>query len=183
MATKAQHRSGLLAGTLLLSLTTASGAVAATGEELFIKRCAGCHMIGAGQLVGPDLKDVAKRRSEEWLLRFMKSPKAMFESGDAEAVALIKAYDVLMPDQILSEVEARDVLAFIAARSAPAQAAAAPAPVEPPPVAPAPTAAAGEVPPPAPEQDAGPPPWLVAPLVAALALTAWTLVRPKRKPG
>lgn len=179
MATKAQHHSGLLAGTLLLSLTTASGAVAATGEELFIKRCAGCHMIGAGQLVGPDLKDVAKRRSEDWLLRFMKSPRAMFESGDAEAVALIKAYDVLMPDQILSEVEARDVLAFIAARSAPAPAAPAPAPVE---ALPAPPPA-GAAPTPAPEPDAGPPPWLVAPLVAALALTAWTLVRPKRKPG
>lgn len=197
-----QQTRRLPAGALLLLMTSATAAAAATGEELFIKRCAGCHMIGAGALVGPDLKDVGKRRSEEWLLRFLKSPKAMFEAGDAEAVALIKAFPVLMPDTQLSEPEAREVLAFIALRStqtstqsspstsASTSTAAVPAVGDGGPVVAAPAAAPpapGDIaaaPPPSTEEgDGGPPSWQVGILVMALALTAWALVRPRRKQG
>lgn len=168
MATKLLPRRGLLLAVFCVLLAAAPAAFAASGEELFIKRCAGCHMIGAGALIGPDLKDVGTRRTADWLLRFIKSPKAMSDAGDADAVALIKAFPVLMPDTVLSDDEIKDVLAFIAARSAPP-------PAPPPPLEPAPKPAA-----PVTEERAGPPPWLVAPLIAALALTAWSLVRPRR---
>ena len=42
------------------------------GEEIFQGNCAGCHTIGKGTLVGPDLSGVTLRREENWLIRQIK---------------------------------------------------------------------------------------------------------------
>ena len=47
-----------------------------------------CHTIGGGRLVGPDLKDVTKRKDREWLEHFILNPKAVIDSGDAYALQL-----------------------------------------------------------------------------------------------
>ncbi len=102
---------------------------AATGEENYAKICAACHSIGGGRLVGPDLAGVTTRRSEEWLVKFIKSPKAMIDAGDADAVALFKEYNLVMPDPQYTEAEIKDIVAYLATKSG----AAAVAPTPPPP--------------------------------------------------
>lgn len=57
-------------------------------ENYFKNTCANCHSIGGPRKVGPDLKDVTARRDRSWLIRFMQSPIAMKDSGDADAVKL-----------------------------------------------------------------------------------------------
>jgi cytochrome c2 len=56
--------------------------------DFFQQRCVMCHTIGGGRLVGPDLKDVEKRKDLPWLMQFIQNPKAMIDSGDAYAVKL-----------------------------------------------------------------------------------------------
>lgn len=101
-----------------LAGTFAASANAATGEENFTKICGACHSIGGGKLVGPDLAGVTTRRTEEWLNKFIKSPKAMIDSGDATAVGLFKEFNLVMPDPAYSDVEIKDIVAYLATKSA-----------------------------------------------------------------
>jgi hypothetical protein len=63
--------------------------------------------------VGPDLHGVLERRDEAWVARFLKSPGALIDSGDAVATGLLKQFNgVRMPDQALSEDERAGLFAF-----------------------------------------------------------------------
>jgi len=84
-----------------------------SGKDIFQKSCAACHSIGAGRLVGPDLKGVSDRRAEDWLLKFIKSSDKLVKSGDKIAVALLAEYKMPMPDQALSDDQIRKVLAHV----------------------------------------------------------------------
>ncbi len=89
-----------------------------TGQALFIKACSTCHSIGGGDRVGPDLKDVARRRAPEWLRRFLMAPDSMRAEGDPLSVALADRYPgVVMPNLGLKENDVADVLAYIESRS------------------------------------------------------------------
>jgi len=75
---------------ILLSLFTAfsaSVALAQDGEALFNNNCKTCHS-PFEKVVGPALKGVENRHSEEWLLKWIKNSPGMIKSGDAEAVKL-----------------------------------------------------------------------------------------------
>jgi mono/diheme cytochrome c family protein len=85
----------------------------ADGKQLFEERCAACHHIGGGRLVGPDLVGVNDRRSESWLLSFIKSSQTVIKSGDAAAVALFNQFNFVMPDQALSDEQIKGILAYI----------------------------------------------------------------------
>ena len=57
---------GLLVGAgLVQAAPTRQDPVA--GEQAFKTKCAACHTIGGGKLVGPDLKEVTTRRDDAWL--------------------------------------------------------------------------------------------------------------------
>src|SRR3989304_2880125 len=74
-----------------------------SGKEIFQQRCAACHSIGGGRLVGPDLKGVNDKRPEDWLLKFIKSSEKLVKSGDKTAAALFEEFNKMpMPDQALS---------------------------------------------------------------------------------
>ncbi|MBI4347739.1 MAG: cytochrome c [Elusimicrobia bacterium] len=65
----------------------------------FRQNCFSCHTIGGGALTGPDLKDVSKRRTQDWATRFLLGPRRMIESGDSDAVKLRDEFrGVVMPD-------------------------------------------------------------------------------------
>jgi mono/diheme cytochrome c family protein len=84
------------------------------GEAIFKKTCIACHTIGSGRLVGPDLKDVTDKRSEDWLINFIKSSQNMIKSGDPEAVEIFNEYNKLvMLDQNLTDTQVKDVLLYI----------------------------------------------------------------------
>lgn len=84
-----------------------------SGKDIFQKSCAACHSIGAGRLVGPDLKGVNEKRPTDWLLKFIKSSDKLVKSGDKIAQALFDEYKMPMPDQALSDEQIKKVLAHI----------------------------------------------------------------------
>jgi cytochrome c551/c552 len=100
----------------------AEGPNAAEGKELFEQQgCPACHAIDR-IVVGPALKDVSKRRSEEWLLKWIKNNVKLRQSGDADANQLyadwggaaMNVYENLSDDQIKS------ILLYVEEASAPA---------------------------------------------------------------
>lgn len=88
------------------------------GEQLFKQKCAACHTIGGGKLIGPDLANVQTRRTEEWLIKFVQSSQSLINAGDSAAIELFNQYNkVVMPDQDLKVNEIKSILVFIAANS------------------------------------------------------------------
>jgi mono/diheme cytochrome c family protein len=88
----------------------------AEAAATFNKRCTACHTFGKGVKVGPDLKDVTKRRGREWLIKFIHASSTVINSGDATAVSLFAEFKKQrMPDWTdLSEKQINDILDFIA---------------------------------------------------------------------
>jgi len=103
----------LAALVIVLGVPTTASAQSALADFAV---CAACHTVGGGKLVGPDLAGVAERRSEEWLIAFIKSPKSMIDSGDETAKGLLAEHNnVLMPDNPqLDDARIRALLAHIA---------------------------------------------------------------------
>ncbi len=67
-------------------------------EAYFRQNCMSCHTVGGGRLVGPDLKNVSKRKDQEWLIEFVTNPKGLIDAGDAYALAMKDAArGVIMP--------------------------------------------------------------------------------------
>lgn len=89
------------------------------GEKLFKERCQVCHSIGKGKVVGPDLKNVANRRDEDWIIKFVQSPSALIESGDETAVKVFNEHDQIpMPDhKDLQDPDVKNIIAFISDKS------------------------------------------------------------------
>jgi len=76
-------------------------------EDLFARKCGSCHTVGKGVRVGPDLKDVAKRRSRAWLDAFVKAPSTFLDSDPDARNLLAEFKGVRMPDLGLSDADAR----------------------------------------------------------------------------
>ncbi|MDP7096983.1 MAG: cytochrome c [Rhodospirillales bacterium] len=89
------------------------GNAAEDGQEIFISTCAGCHTIGQGVLVGPDLAGVTSRREESWLVRQITDPEGLIAEKDPIALQLLKeADDMAMPSPGLSDEEVLAVIAY-----------------------------------------------------------------------
>ena len=79
----------------------------AKGESLFKLNCVSCHAMNA-KLVGPALQNVHQRRSEEWLLKWIKNNEKLRASGDKDAIAVynengksaMNVFENLSDDQI-----------------------------------------------------------------------------------
>jgi nitrite reductase (NO-forming) len=85
---------------------------AVKGKQDFESKCLACHSIGQGKKLGPDLAGVTKRRSTEWLTRWLKSPEKMLET-DADAKALLKeSNNIPMPNQNLGDAEIRQYIEY-----------------------------------------------------------------------
>jgi mono/diheme cytochrome c family protein len=86
------------------------------GRAIFEQNCAACHTIGGGDLVGPDLKDVADRRDPDWLRRWLAAPDKMLAEGDPIATELLDQFNgIPMPNQNLSTADIDAVLAYLGA--------------------------------------------------------------------
>lgn len=84
------------------------------GEEIFQTKCSGCHTIGGGRLVGPDLQGVTELRDSDWLEDFIQNPEQLFAAGDPIALKLLEEYNNLkMPNLGLSEDEVEDVIEYL----------------------------------------------------------------------
>jgi nitrate reductase gamma subunit len=90
---------------------------AQTGEELFKANCSACHKLTADKFVGPGLKDVGQRRTQEWLLAWTKNSQELIASGDSTAVAIFKEYNnsIMTPFDFLGDSAILSIFDFIAA--------------------------------------------------------------------
>jgi len=86
---------------------------AADGAAIFKDKFAPCHTNGGGKLIGPDLKDVTKRRDAAWLERMISDTSGMLAS-DPVAQELLKEYNnVRMPNISLSRDEVGKIIAYL----------------------------------------------------------------------
>lgn len=93
--------------------------IAQDSESTFKTNCSGCHTIGGGRLVGPDLKGITEKRNKEWIKKFIKNSYALIESGDADAVAIAKEYNNMpMPPSTLSDAEIEGIYKYLEISSA-----------------------------------------------------------------
>ena len=83
------------------------------GEEIFQSNCAGCHTIGKGNSVGPDLSGVTIRREENWLIRQIKDPDGLVEEKDPVALQLLKEYNMPMVALGLSDEEIKEIILYL----------------------------------------------------------------------
>lgn len=86
------------------------------GAAVFKQTCSACHTIGGGKLVGPDLKGVNTKRSEDWIINFVKNAQA-FGEKDADAKAIITEFGYPMPNQNISDADIKAIITHIAENS------------------------------------------------------------------
>ena len=75
------------------------------GKDIFKQNCAACHKLEA-KFVGPPLGDIEKRRTSEWLHKWIKNSAELIKSGDKDAVAVFEEYNkvpMLAYETILSD--------------------------------------------------------------------------------
>lgn len=84
----------------------------ARGKAIYEMKCASCHKLSDQRVVGPGFKGVTERRTPVWIMNMITDPDAMLEK-DPIAQDLLKQCLVRMPNQNLSEQDARDVLEFL----------------------------------------------------------------------
>jgi len=87
------------------------------GKYLFGRDCVACHTIGHGDKIGPDLLGVSHTRSREWLMQMIQHPDQM-EEKDPTATALLKKYNVRMPNVYVSDIDAGFIIRYIEEQTA-----------------------------------------------------------------
>ena len=82
------------------------------GNGIFDLKCSACHRLTNEKLVGPGWKDVTSRRKPEWIMNFATNTDEMLNK-DPEAQAMLELCMVRMPNQSLSDDDARKVYEFM----------------------------------------------------------------------
>jgi mono/diheme cytochrome c family protein len=82
------------------------------GKAIYDVKCGACHKLTSEKLVGPGWKGVTDRRAPEWIMNFVTNTDEMLDK-DANAKALMEVCMVRMPNQHLSDEEARQMLEFM----------------------------------------------------------------------
>ncbi len=92
--------------------------VVSSGESLFKGNCTVCHAINE-VVIGPALRDVHERQSEEWIYAFIKNSQKVIKSGDEYAVKLYEQYNkTLMTSFDFSNEELNAIVTYIKSESA-----------------------------------------------------------------
>ena len=84
----------------------------AKGKEIYDVKCQACHSLGTNRVVGPGWKGVVEHRKPEWIMNMITNVDIMLET-DEEAQKLLEQCLVRMPNQNLSQDEARQTLEFM----------------------------------------------------------------------
>jgi cytochrome c551/c552 len=82
------------------------------GKAVYEMKCSSCHKLTDERLVGPGWKDVTKRRKPEWIMNFTVNVDEMLNK-DANAMAMLEQCLVRMPNQNISEPDARNIVEFM----------------------------------------------------------------------
>lgn len=95
-----------------ITLGALDQAMAEHGKQIAEVKCMSCHSWGSNRIVGPGWENILKQRTPEWIMNMILHTDAMLET-DPEAQAMLEECLVRMPNQNLSQAEARDVLEFM----------------------------------------------------------------------
>ena len=91
---------------------TLDAAKATAGDKVFTVKCSACHKLTDEKLVGPGWKDVTSRHSAEWIMNFVTNPDVMINK-DPKAQAMLELCLVRMPNQNLTDEDARNIYEFM----------------------------------------------------------------------
>lgn len=87
-------------------------AMADAGEKIVSVKCSACHKLTDEKLVGPGWKGVTTRHKPEWIMNFITNTDKMIDK-DPKAQAMLELCLVRMPNQNLSDDDARRLLEFM----------------------------------------------------------------------
>ncbi|MBS1915385.1 MAG: cytochrome c [Bacteroidetes bacterium] len=87
-------------------------AKADAGNKVYAVKCSACHKLTAEKLVGPGWKGVTDRHTAEWIMNFATNTDDML-TKDPKAQAMLEICLVRMPNQNLSDDDARNVYEFM----------------------------------------------------------------------
>lgn len=87
-------------------------ALAEAGNKVYDTKCMSCHRLTDEKLVGPGWKGVTSRHTPEWIMNFATNTDEML-ANDPQAQALLEICLVRMPNQHLTDEEARQVYEFM----------------------------------------------------------------------
>ncbi|MGD8494757.1 MAG: cytochrome c [Gemmatimonadales bacterium] len=89
----------------------------ARGQEIFTTKCSACHKLDE-RYVGPPLGGVTERRKPEYVMNMILNTDEMV-TRHPEVKKLLAQYYTPMPDQQLTDEDARAVLEYLRTSSAP----------------------------------------------------------------
>jgi len=107
----------ILSGLILLFLfsfnLTAQEGDAVNGKKIFNSICAACHKLDK-KLIGPPLKGISEKRSNEWLQAWIKDNNALRASGDQDAIDIFNEYNgmPMVANPQLSDQDINDIIAY-----------------------------------------------------------------------
>jgi len=82
------------------------------GDKLYELKCSSCHKLTDERLVGPGWHGVTSRHKPEWIMNFVTNTDEMIDK-DPKAQAMLEICMVRMPNQSLSDDDARNILEFM----------------------------------------------------------------------
>jgi mono/diheme cytochrome c family protein len=101
--------------TEVLNLGPVSHEMAEAGEKLFETKCSACHKM-VDKYVGPPLGEVTTRRTPEFIMNQILNPDGMYTRHPV-VKQLLGEYMTQMPNQGLTQDEARKVLEYLRTQS------------------------------------------------------------------
>jgi mono/diheme cytochrome c family protein len=84
----------------------------AAGKSVYELKCSACHKLTGEKLVGPGWLGVTSRHTPEWIMNFATNTDEMIDK-DPKAQAMLQVCMVRMPNQHLSDEDARNILEFM----------------------------------------------------------------------
>ena len=87
-------------------------AMAEAGQKVYGVKCSSCHKLTEEKLVGPGWQGVTGRHAPEWIMNFITNTDKMIDK-DPKAQAMLEICLVRMPNQNLSDDDARHLLEFM----------------------------------------------------------------------
>ena len=94
-----------------IAATLDAGKVA-EGQKVYNVKCGACHKLTGEKLVGPGWLGVTSRHTAEWIMNFATNPDPMI-TKDPKAQAMLEICLVRMPNQNVSDDDARNVYEFM----------------------------------------------------------------------
>ncbi len=96
----------------MAATNTPTDPIAVQGKLAFESKCLACHSVGQGKKLGPDVAGVTRRRTDEWLTAWLKSPEKMLESDVIAKAMLKESNNIPMPNQNLTDAEIKQYLSY-----------------------------------------------------------------------